>query len=91
MIGNSAVRAEAAARADRSAGRGLEARVPTRFVRKYTLRARLEPSGPHEAVEGSTGHARELGDGGLGNAQLEEATVFTACLWKASLGILSYR
>ena len=70
---------------------GGKLRVPTRFVRKYTLRARLEPSGPHEAVEGSTGHARELGDGGLGNAQLEEATVFTACLWKASLGILSYR
>ena len=47
--------------------------VPTRFEQKYTLRARLEPSGPHEAVEGRTGHARELGDGGLGNAQLEEA------------------
>ena len=48
-------------------------RVPTRFVQKYTLRARLEPSGAHEAIEGSTGHARELGDGGFGNAQLEEA------------------
>ena len=48
-------------------------RVPTRFVQKYTLRARLEPSGAHEAVEGRTGHARELGDGGLGKAQLEEA------------------
>ena len=24
----------------------------------------------HEAVEGRTGHAREFGDGGLGNAQL---------------------
>ena len=47
--------------------------VPTRFVLKYRLRVRLEPSGAHEAVEGSTGHARELGDGGLGNAQLEEA------------------
>ena len=48
-------------------------RVPTRFVQEYTLRARLEASGPHEAVEGRTGHVRELGDGGLGNAQLEEA------------------
>ena len=43
--------------------------------------ARLEPLGADEAgafepqaVEGSTGHACELGDGGLGNAQLEEAT-----------------
>ena len=53
--------------------RGICYRVPTRFVLKYTLRARLESSGPHEAVEGRTGHARELGDGGLGNAQLEEA------------------
>ena len=40
---------------------------------KYTLRARLEPLGAHEAVEGSMGHAREFGDGGLGNAQLKEA------------------
>ena len=48
-------------------------RVLTRFVQKYTLRARLEPSDPHEAVEGYTGDARELGDGGLGNAQIEEA------------------
>ena len=48
-------------------------RVPTRFVQKCTLRARLEPSGPHEAVEGRTGDAGELGDGGLGNAQIEEA------------------
>ena len=32
-------------------------RVPTRFVQKYTLRARLEPSGAHEAIEGSTGDA----------------------------------
>ena len=48
-------------------------RVPTRFVQKYTLRARLESSGSHEAVEGRPGHARELGDGGLGHAQLEEA------------------
>ena len=47
-------------------------RVPTRFVQKYTLRARLEPSGSHEAVEGGTGHAGDLGDGGLGDAQLEE-------------------
>ena len=48
-------------------------RVPPRFVLKYTLRARLEPLGAHEAVEGSMGHAREFGDGGLGNAQLKEA------------------
>ena len=51
----------------------LEARVPTRFVQKYTLRARLESSGAHEAVEGRTGDAGELGDGGFGNAQIEEA------------------
>ena len=48
-------------------------RVLTRFVLKYTLRAQAEPSGAHEAVEGGTGHARYLGDGGLGNAQFEEA------------------
>ena len=48
-------------------------RVLTRFVLKYTLRAQAEPSGAHEAVEGGTGHARDLGDGGLGNAQFEEA------------------
>ena len=47
--------------------------VPTRFVQQYTLRARLEPSGSHKAVEGGTGHAGDLGDGGLGDAQLEEA------------------
>ena len=50
-----------------------EVRVLTRFVLKYTLRAQAEPSGAHEAVEGGTGHARDLGDGGLGNAQFEEA------------------
>ncbi len=48
-------------------------RVLTRFVQKCTLRARLEPTGPHEAVEGRTGDAGELGDGGFGNAQIEEA------------------
>ena len=53
--------------------RGVDQRVPTRFVQKYTLRARLEPSGSHKAVEGGTGHAGDLGDGGLGDAQLEEA------------------
>ena len=37
--------------------------MPTRFVQKCTLRAQLEPSGPHEAVEGRTGNAGELGDG----------------------------
>ena len=47
-------------------------RVPTRFVQKYTRRARLEPSGAHDAVEGGTGHAGDRGDGGLGDAQLEE-------------------
>ena len=36
-------------------------RVPTPFVRSYTLRARPEPSGRHEAVERGPGHARELG------------------------------
>ena len=40
---------------------------------KYTLRARLEPSGAHEAVEGRTGDARELSDGGFGNTQIKEA------------------
>ena len=50
----------------------LQNRVPTRFVQKYTRRARLEPSGAHEAVEGGTGHAGDLGDGGLGDAQLED-------------------
>ena len=54
-------------------GRAEESRVLTRFVLKYTLRAQAEPSGAHEAVEGGTGHARDLGDGGLGNAQFEEA------------------
>ena len=29
----------------------LQNRVPTRFVQKYTRRARLEPSGAHDAVE----------------------------------------
>ena len=53
--------------------RGAVVRVLTRFVLKYTLRARPEPSGAHEAVEGGTGHARDLGDGGLGNAQFEKA------------------
>ena len=52
---------------------GARTRVLTRFVLKYTLRAQAEPSGAHEAVEGGTGHARDLGDGGLGNAQFEEA------------------
>ena len=50
------------------------ARVPTRSVRKYTLlRRRPEASGAREAVEGGSGHAGELGDGGLGDAELEEA------------------
>ena len=51
----------------------VEYRVPTRFVQKYTLRPRPEPSGAHEAVQGGPGHARELRDGGLRDAQLEEA------------------
>ena len=34
-------------------------------MRKYTLRTRPEPPRAHEAVEGGTGHARDLGDGGL--------------------------
>ena len=50
----------------------LQNRGPTRFVQKYTRRARLEPSGAHDAVEGGTGHAGDLGDGGLGDAQLED-------------------
>ena len=53
--------------------RSRSARVPTRFVLKYTLRRRSEASGAHEAVEGGPGHAGDLGDGGLGDAQLEEA------------------
>ncbi len=52
--------------------RAVVPRVPTRFVQKYTLRARLEPSGSHEAIESRPGHAGDLGDGGLGDAQLEE-------------------
>ena len=57
--------------------RGLrEPRVPTRSVRKYTLRRRPEASGAHEAVEGGPGHAGDLGDGGLGDAELEEAPDF---------------
>ena len=48
-------------------------RVPTPSVLKYTLRPRPEPSGVHEAVQGGPGHARELGDGGLRDPQLEEA------------------
>ena len=32
-----------------------------------------DPSGVHEAVESGPGHARELGDGGLRDAELEEA------------------
>ena len=59
-----------------AAGPGGMARlvgVPTRSVRKYTLRPRPESPGAHEAVEGGPGHAGELGDGGLRDAQLEEA------------------
>ena len=37
------------------------------------VQARPEPSGGHEAVERGPGHARELGDGGLRDAQLEES------------------
>ena len=51
-------------------------RVPTRFVRKYTLRVRPETSGAHGVVADRTGHVRDLGDCGLGNTQLEEATDF---------------
>ena len=47
-------------------------RVPTTFVLKYTLTAQPEPSGGHEAVEGGAGDAGDLGDGGLGDAQLGE-------------------
>jgi hypothetical protein len=36
------------------------------------LRRRPEPSGGHEAVEGGPGDAGDLGDGGLGDAELEE-------------------
>ena len=50
---------------------------------KYTLTARPEPSGAHEAVEGGTGHARDLGDGGLGNAQLEETSDFVVTITAA--------
>ena len=48
-------------------------RVPTRFVSKYTLRRGPETSGGHEAVEGTPGHAGDLGDSRLGDTQLEEA------------------
>ena len=48
-------------------------RVPTRFVWKYTLRRWPETSRAHEAVEGTPGHAGDLGDGRLGDTQLEEA------------------
>ena len=48
-------------------------RVPTRSVLTYTLTRRPEASGAHEAVEGGPGHAGDLGDGGLGDTQLEEA------------------
>ena len=58
--------------------RGPTVRVPTRFVRKYTLRARLEPSGAHEAVERGTGYARVPGDGGFGHAQLEDGEALAA-------------
>ena len=44
-----------------------------RDFRHRLLTAGREPSGAHEAVEGGMGHAGDLGDGGLGNAQLEEA------------------
>ena len=50
----------------------------SRGTLKYTLRAWLEPSGPHEAVEGRTGHARELGDGGLGNPHIEDGEALAA-------------
>ena len=50
---------------------GTDVRVPTRSVQNYTLRP--ETSGAHEAVQRGPGHARELGDGGLRDAQLEEA------------------
>ena len=53
--------------------RETRGRVPTPFVWKYTLRPRPEASGAHEAVQGGPGHARELGDGGFRDAQLEEA------------------
>ena len=43
---------------------------PRQFPTLHTLRVWPETSGAHEAVEGRTGHARELGDGGLGNAHL---------------------
>ena len=46
--------------------------------RKYTLRARLEPSGAHEAVERGTGYARVPGDGGFGHAQLEDGEALAA-------------
>ena len=53
-----------------------EVRVPTRFVRKYTVRARLEPSGAHEAGPRAVKTprepfrtARELPPRGLGPGQ----------------------
>ena len=44
-------------------GKSFQQRVLTRLVQKYTLTARPESSGAHEAVGGGTGHARDLGVG----------------------------
>ena len=52
--------------------RAFGRRVLTRFVQKYTLSVRPEPTGSHKAVEGGTGDAGDLGDGGDGDAELEE-------------------
>ena len=43
---------------ERSSTLSRRYRVPTRFVQKYTLSGRPEPSGAHEAVEGRAGDAR---------------------------------
>ena len=42
---------------------GLGVRVPTRFVRKYTVRAQLKPSG---APEPTSGHGKTGGGGETG-------------------------
>ena len=45
-------------------------------MQKYTLSVRPEILGAYEATEGRTGDARDVGDCGLGHAQLEEARDF---------------
>ena len=59
-----------------TAGVGLGYRHDS--YRNTTLRARLEPSGAHEAVKRGTGYAHVSGDGGFGHAQLEDGEALAA-------------